>query len=115
MINNIANILIKADLIKLKNGIWPVLEENKIKECDLANNNNYYKQFNSILQVINLLKGVELFCFTYNAFEGYSICTKPENHMKYLNPSISITKKIFLSNENIETIIKNKFINQQKY
>ena len=33
MINNIANILIKADSIKLKNGIWSVLEENKIKEC----------------------------------------------------------------------------------
>jgi hypothetical protein len=63
MINKISNILIKGKDSLLKAGICPIIENNKIEECDLTADNNLYKKTNSIIQVINLLKKSIIFVF----------------------------------------------------
>ena len=111
LIEKIADILLKANKKKLKEGIWTILEKTKINSCDLTTDKNNYKAFNTILQVINLLKNIDIFCVQYNVYEGCSICKEPANFINYLSPSISITKSDLLNNVSIETLIKNKLTN----
>lgn len=73
MIAKIGNIIINGSSKILREGIWKILDSNKIKECDLTLDCNYYKKFNNVLQAINLFKDIDTFCFKYKTYEGYSI------------------------------------------
>ena len=111
MFEKIADILLKANKKKLNAGIWTILKNTKIESCDLTTDKNKYKSFNSILQVINLLKNIDIFCVQYNVLEGCSICKAPVNSTNYLSPSICVTKTDLLSKITIESLIKNKLAN----
>ena len=110
-IEKISDILLKSNKKKLENGIWNILENNKTESFDLATKENKFKQFNSIMQVLNLMKNIEIFCIKYNLFEGCSILKSPVNCTEYLSPSISVTKNDLLKKANIEILIKNKLAN----
>ena len=74
---------------------------------------SYYKQFNNILQAINLLKNNELFCIKYNLYEGRSICTIANEKIEYLVPCIEIKEKDLKSKIELENIVKRKLTNVQ--
>jgi len=66
---------------------------------DLISEINYYKSFNSILQAINLLKDIDLFCFSYKVYEGFSLSKNQIESYQFLLPSIEIKKNQILENE----------------
>ena len=66
MFEKIADILINTTKKKLNACIWNILEKTKIESCDLTTDKYNYKSFNTILQVINLLKNIDIFCIQYN-------------------------------------------------
>ena len=112
-IEKIRKILVKGNINIYKNGIWKILKDNKIPEMDLTTDLNYYKRFNNILQAINLLKEIDLFCFRYKVYEGCSLCKTPVESYQFLPPSIEINKEQLLDKESIETIIKKRLSNHQ--
>ena len=106
-IEKIAEILLKNNKEIYDQGIWELFEKYKIS------NKSYYKQYNSIIQALNMLKNIEIFCLKYNLIEGCSLCTIAKDSIKYLSPFIEI-KEIDLQKINIlEDIIKNKLTNVQ--
>lgn len=94
-------------------GIWQLFEKYKIKELDLISNKSYFKQYNSIIQALNILKNMELFCLKYNLYEGCSLCTIAKESIEYLSPFIEIKETELKNKYNVEDIVKNKFTNVQ--
>ena len=112
-LEKIRNLLLKGNINIFKKGVWKILEDNKIPEMDLTSELNFYKRFNSVLQPINLLKEIDLFCFSYKVYEGCSLCKNPIESYQFLLPSIEINKNQLLKKESIETIIKFRLQNHQ--
>ena len=113
LIDKISNIILQANDKTLDEGIWKIFDNNIIPELDLTSKNMNYKQMNSILQPINLLKNIDIFCIKYNLYEGCSICTSPTNKTEYLEPCISISLDNFLKKESLTNIIQLRLKNFQ--
>ena len=56
ILKNISNEILQADQNTLLNGIWLMLDKYRTKNFNYSEENTYYKQFNSFLQCINILK-----------------------------------------------------------
>ena len=72
LLEKISNIIIQSNDKTLEQGIWRIFDKNIIPELDLTSKKMKYKEMNSILQPINLLKNNHIFCIKYNIYEGCS-------------------------------------------
>ena len=96
-INKIGSLLLKNKNTIFKEGICVLFEKYKIPECNLTTKNNMYKEFNTILQYINLFRNINLFSIKFSLYVGCSICNNPKITENYLNPCIEITKNYLIS------------------
>ena len=72
-IDKIAEILLINNKDIYHQSIWQLFKKYKIKKLDLISNISYFKQYNSIIQALNILKNMELFCLKYNLYEGCNL------------------------------------------
>ena len=72
-INKIYSKLIKGNNNTLNNGIWELIESYKTVEIDLTTASNYYKEYNNILQTINVFENIDAFCISYKLLEGCNL------------------------------------------
>ena len=90
-----------------------IIKTYKTVEIDLTTASNYYKEYNNILQAINIFKNIDAFCISYKLLEGCSLCTPAKEKTKFLNPSILISQNDLNINNNLDIIIKNRLVNFQ--
>ena len=64
----IRNFILKGSRNIFKKGVWKIFEDKKIPEMDSTSEINFYKKFNNVLQAINLLKEIDLLCFSYKVY-----------------------------------------------
>ena len=64
-VEKISKNLTKGNVKVLNCCIWNQFDKNTISEIDLTLNKNYYKQFNNIIQAINLFKNNDIFCVIF--------------------------------------------------
>ena len=74
-----------------------MLDKYRSKNFNYSEENTYYKQFNSFLQCINILKDNEFYCIKYKMIEGYSVSNPPINTEKYYLPYIEKIEMMFYS------------------
>ena len=88
---NISTDVLNMKEKEFKKGIWPIINKYSIKKNSLCSLKINYKKFDTIVQPINFLKNIDLFCIKYEILEGYSNCTLPENKEKFYKPFIEVT------------------------
>ena len=50
-----------------------IIKTYKTVEIDLTTASNYYKEYNNILQAINIFKNIDAFCISYKLLEGCNL------------------------------------------
>ena len=83
IINIIANDIINSSTKGVNSKIWEFIDRYKNNYDFLSIN---YKDFNTIIQLFEILNRNEFFCFKYYSLEGCSICTPSTNKVNFLNP-----------------------------
>ena len=81
---------------QLNKGIWIILTNFKSPNLDLTSKG--FKQFFTVMQLIENLKNIDTFCFKYTVIEGCSNpnCTKTLIKSEYFSPSININEEYWI-------------------
>ena len=86
-----------------KKCFWNYLNNNKDSKVDLTTDLMCFKKKGSLYQILDLLRGNNIFCYEYKLEEGCTNkdCIKKLNSINYLNPYIVFKEEDLISNENI--------------
>ena len=92
-----------------------MIKKHKTSIFDLTSQNQCFKEFNTIIQPILLLKELDIFCIKYNILEGCSFCQYQDKRNLYYKPYIEISLDEIKNNLDLELILTNKFKNNYSY
>ena len=105
-LNILSDKAILLDNKGLNNGIWNFINKNKNHLFDLTTKEMLFNKKGSIIQLLNLFRYSNFFCFEYDLIEGCSRCSFNSQSKNYLNPYISFKEIDIDKKEKIE----NKFL-----
>ena len=99
---------------KLHQGIWEILKKFQTKEFDITSDG--YKQYYTVVQLIEKLKNNENFCIGYTKTEGCSTpnCVKMNSKKEFFQPLINFNDE-YITQYSIDNLLDYLFSPQNSY
>lgn len=111
ILNKISEELLENKSEIYSKGIWEYLIKYKTKDFDLTTKHNKFKEFNSIMQPINLLKNNNIFCVKYFSVEGCTLCNLPKKKDNFYSPCIEINYEDIINDSSLNDKFNSLFVN----